>query len=152
MPGRHYDNMEKPQKRGPYLMKPGDNSRVSKYENVNFRDSDIKKAAMFPNMYPQNFAHAAREASKAGDKTFQYGGETFPVTSKAKTEMHHAGMYNAQFHGGKHPNQQKKETNTIAKDTTPSRAEVIIQNRKETANMLNAKNPPKPKQPNKYKY
>jgi len=135
--------------KGPYQMYPGENSKPSQYESVNFRDADIKKAAMFPNMYPQNFAHAAREASKAGDKSFQYGGETFPVTSKAGAEMHHAGMYNAQFHGGKHP---KRETKTVVKDTTPSKAEIIIQNRKETANMLNAKNPPKPKPKNPNKY
>ena len=148
MPGKHYDNMG-PKKRGPYMMNPGENSMPSKFENVNFRDSDLKKAAMFPNMYPQNFNAARVAAVKAGKDSFKVGGEEFKVTSKAGAEMHHAGMYNAQFHGGKH-NQPKKETKTVVKDTTPSKAEIIIQNRKETANMLNAKNPPKPK-PNKYK-
>ena len=132
--------------KGPYQMYPGENSKPSQYENVNFRDADIKKAAMFPNMYPQNFAHAAREASKAGDKSFQYGGETFPVTSKAG-----AGMYNAELHVPGHKKEGvKKETKVVVKDTTPSKPEIIMQNRRETASLLNSKNPPKPKEPNKY--
>tara|TARA_R100001015_G_C4617790_1_gene174159 strand:- start:1398 stop:1760 length:363 start_codon:yes stop_codon:yes gene_type:complete len=92
MPGKHYDNM-KPEKRGPYLMKPGENSMPSKFEKVNFRDSDLKKAEGFPNMYPQNFNAARVAAVKAGKDSFNVGGKEFKVTSKAGAEMHHAGLY-----------------------------------------------------------
>jgi hypothetical protein len=101
MPGKHYDNMG-PKKMGPYIMKPGENSRVSKNENVNFRDSDLKKAAMFPNMYPQNFNAARVAAVKAGKDSFKVGDKEFKVTSKAGAEMygpkmdHGANMYKPQ--------------------------------------------------------
>tara|TARA_Y100000361_G_scaffold13904_1_gene10979 strand:+ start:70 stop:495 length:426 start_codon:yes stop_codon:yes gene_type:complete len=79
--------------KGPYEMHPGENSKPSKYENVNFRDSDLKKAAMFPNMYPQNFNAARVAAVKAGKDSFKVGDKEFKVTSKAGAEMHHPGMY-----------------------------------------------------------
>ena len=78
-------------KNGPYKMYPGENSKPSQYENVNFRDSDIKKAAMFPNMFPQNFNAARVAAVKAGKDSFNVGGKEFKVTSKAGAEMHHEG-------------------------------------------------------------
>lgn len=88
MPGKHYDNM-KPEKRGPYMMKPGENSMPSKFDKVNFRDSDLKKAEGFPNLYPQNFNAARVAAVKAGKDSFNVGGEEFKVTSKAGAEMHY---------------------------------------------------------------
>lgn len=90
--------------KGPYEMHPGENSKPSKYDNVNFRDSDLKKAAMFPNMYPQNFNAARVAAVKAGKDFFKVGGKEFKVTSKAGVEMHGkphmdhgAGMYNPEM-------------------------------------------------------
>ena len=82
MPGRHNE---------PYKMYPGMHSKVSKSENVNFRDSDLKKAEGFPNMYPQNFNAARVAAVKAGKDSFNVGGKEFKVTSKAGAEMHHGG-------------------------------------------------------------
>ena len=72
----------------PYEMHPGLHSKVSKNENVNFRDSDLKKAEGFPNMYPENFNAARVAAVKAGKDSFNVGGKEFKVTSKAGAEMH----------------------------------------------------------------
>ena len=96
MPGRHNE---------PYKMYPGMHSKVSKSENVNFRDSDLKKAEGFPNMYPQNFNAARVAAVKAGKDSFKVGDKEFKVTSKAGAEMHgkphmshEAGMYDPKAH------------------------------------------------------
>ena len=99
MPGQHYDNM-KPERRGPYLMKPGQNSQPSKFENVNFRDSDLKKAEGFPNMYPQNFNAARVAAVKAGKDTFKVGDKEFKVTSKAGAEMYNPEMKPLNYQAG----------------------------------------------------
>ena len=129
---------------GPFKMVPGAHSRPSMMENVNFRDDQIKKFGAFPNMYPENFNAARVAAAKKGEKTFEVGGESFPVTSKAGAEMHHAGMYNAQLHV---PGHSKPK---VVKDTIKSKPVRIIENRKKTAELLNSPNPPKPTKPNKF--
>ena len=73
---------------GPFKMVPGQHSKKSKAEDVNFRDDQVQKFQGFPNMYPENFNAARVAAAKKGEKTFEVGGKSFPVTSKAGAEMH----------------------------------------------------------------
>jgi len=137
--------------KGPFNMYPGENSKPSKFENVNFRDSDLKKAEGFPNMYPQNFNAARVAAVKAGKDSFNVGGKEFKVTSKVGAEMHHPGLYNAQFHpgNGKEGLAEGVKEEVVKDKKTPSKPVRIMQNRRETASWLNSPNPPKPKQPKK---
>ena len=89
-----YDRIQKridkntPEAYGPFKMVPGQHSKKSKAEDVNFRDDQVQKFQGFPNMYPENFNAARVAAAKKGEKTFEVGGKSFPVTSKAGAEMH----------------------------------------------------------------